>query len=324
MTAADTAATDLGERRQGVFQRVVVGGIIDPLRAYPFGLFPTIMLGVFFFIPFLIMIDISFWHRVESRTYERAFELTHYARFFSPLFVKHLWVSVEFAALSSAACLVVSVPFTFFLSRFRRKPQVVALVFILCVLSLSEVIIAYSWSVLLSRSAGLPKLLLEIGILDTPSSWFPGFWAVLCGLTYFNVPLAILVLYPQCTRLDRELTEAAQTLGASPVKTFLTIVVPLLWKAILACFILLFVFTMGAFVTPLWLGEPENTMYAQLIANQMLSRNNAPFAAALGVFLVVVTLSLVAITFWLGKERRSTEDERPGGKERSPVAGVRR
>ena len=81
---------------------------------------------------------------------------------------------------------------------------------------------------------------------------------------------------------------------------------------------------MGAFVTPLWLGEPENTMYAQLIANQMLSRNNAPFAAALGVFLVVVTLSLVAITFWLGKERSSTTEERPGGKERSPVAGVRR
>ena len=187
----------------------------------------------------------------------------------------------------------------------------VALVFVLCVLSLSEVIIAYSWSVLLSRVAGIPKLLFELGFMDSEDSWFPGFWAVLCGLTYFNVPLAILVLYPQSTRLDRELTEAAQTLGASPIKTFWTVVIPLLWKAILACFILLFVFTMGAYVTPLWLGEPENTMYAQLIANQMLSRNNAPFAAALGVFLVVVTLSLVGITFWLGRER-------------SPVAGARR
>jgi len=303
VTVAGTIVSDDAAQRRGLIQRVFVGGIVDPLRRYPLGLYPTIMLGVFFFVPFLIMIDISFWHRVESRTYERAFELTHYARFFSPLFTAHLWVSIEFSALSSAFCLVVAVPFTFFLSRFRRKPQVVALVFVLCVLSLSEVIIAYSWSVLLSRVAGIPKLLFDIGLLDSPDSWFPGFWAVLCGLTYFNVPLAILVLYPQSTRLDRELTEAAQTLGASPLITFWTVVIPLLWKAILACFILLFVFTMGAFVTPLWLGEPENTMYAQLIANQMLSRNNAPFAAALGVFLVIVTLALVAITFWLGKER---------------------
>ena len=324
MSVAETSPTEIAEEHHGLLHRIFVGGIVNPLRSYPLGLYPTIMLGVFFFFPFVIMIDISFWHRIESRNYERAFELTHYARFFSPLFTRHLWVSIEFAALSSAACLVVAVPFTYFLSRFRRKPQVVALVFILCVLSLSEVIIAYSWSVLLSRSAGVPKLLLEIGIIDSPTSWFPGFWAVLCGLTYFNVPLAILVLYPQCTRLDRELTEAAQTLGASPIKTFITIVIPLLWKAILACFILLFVFTMGAFVTPLWLGEPENKMYAQLISDQMLSRNNAPFAAALGVFLVVVTLALVAITFWLGKERSSTAEDRPGGKERSPVAGVRR
>ena len=69
---------------------------------------------------------------------------------------------------------------------------------------------------------------------------------------------------------------------------------------------------MGAFVTPQWLGRPEDTMYAQLIADQMLARNNAPFAAALGVFLVFVTLALVALTFWLGQERRS------------PVVGARR
>ncbi len=311
MTTADAAADAPVETRPSLLYRFFVDGIVRPLQRYPFGIYPTIMLGIFFFIPFLIMIDISFWHRVESRTYERAFELTHYARFFSPLFTTHLWVSVQFSIFSSALCLVFAVPFTFFVSRFRRKPQVVALVFILCVLSLSEVIIAFSWSVLLSRSAGIPGFIGFLGLVERPSSWYPGYWAVICGLTYFNVPLAILVLYPQCTRLDRELTEAAQTLGASPVKTFWTVVIPLLWKAILACFILLFVFTMGAFVTPQWLGRPEDTMYAQLIADQMLARNNAPFAAALGVFLVFVTLALVALTFWLGKER-------------SAVAGARR
>jgi len=280
-------------------------GIFAPLTHFPAALYPTLMIGVFFAIPFVIMLAISFWSWDQAAAiFTPAFELTHYARFFSPLFTTHLWVSVQFAALASALSLAVAVPFTFFISRFRRKPQVVSLIFILCVLTLSEVIIAYSLSIVMSRSGGLPNVAEWLGLVERARSWYPSYFANLFGLSFFNIPFAVLILYPSSTRLDRELTEAAQTMGATPVRTFFTIVLPLLDRTIMAAFILLFVFTMGAFVTPYWLARPEDTMMAQLIAEQALSRGNIPFAAALSVFFMVVTLVLSLLTIWLRRSDR--------------------
>jgi len=267
--------------------------------------FPSLMLGAFFLAPFAIMVVYSFYHRVESGFYEPGFELTHYRNFFSPLFTRHLLISIEFSVLAAAFSCAIALPFTFILSRYPRRLQVAILVTVLSVLSLSEVIVAYSWSVLLSRPAGISNLLVAIGLMDRPQSWSRGYWAVLFGLTYFNTPFAVLIMFPQCTRLEREITEAAQTMGASPVRTFLTVVVPMLRPTILSAFILLFVFTMGAFVTPQWLGRPEHWMFAILIGDQALQRGNIPFAAALAMFFMVVTLALVAITVRLGRSQEA-------------------
>ena len=267
--------------------------------------YPSLMLGVFFLVPFGIMVVVSFYHRLEGAQsgYEPGFELTHYARFFSPLFIQRILVSIEFASIAALLSVIVAFPFTYFLSRFERKLQVITLVFILSVLSLSEVIVAYSWSVLLSRTAGISNLFVLLGFMDKPTSWTPGYAAVMFGLTYFNLPFATLIMYPQCTRLDRELTEAAQTLGASPVRTFFTIVIPLLWPTILTAFIVLFVFTMGAFVTPQWLGRPEHGMFAIFIGDQALTRGNVPFAAAMSMFFMLITLLLVSVTVWLARKK---------------------
>ena len=267
--------------------------------------YPSLMLALFFLVPFAIMIVVSFYHRLEGAQsgYEPGFELTHYARFFSPLFIQRILVSIEFASIAALLSVIIAFPFTYFLSRFNRRMQVITLVFILSVLSISEVIVAYSWSVLLSRTAGISNLFVMLGLMEKPTSWTPGYGAVMFGLTYFNLPFATLIMYPQCTRLDRELTEASQTLGASPIKTFFTVVVPLLWPTILTAFIVLFVFTMGAFVTPQWLGKPEHGMFAIFIGDQALSRGNVPFAAAMSMFFMVITLLLVSFTVWLGRKK---------------------
>ena len=267
--------------------------------------YPTAMLGIFFVVPFFIMIGVSFFERVEGTQsgYAPGLELTHYLRFFSPLFTRHVLVSIEFATIAAILSVIIAFPFTYFISRFGRRSQVLTLVFVLSVLSLSEVIVAYSWSVLLSRTAGISNFFVMLGIMDKPTSWTPGYGAVLMGLTYFNLPFATLIMYPQCTRLDSELTEAAQTLGASPIRTFFTIVVPLLWPTILTAFIVLFVFTMGAFVTPQWLGRPEHWMFAILIGDQALNRGNIPFAAAMSMFFMAITLLLVAASVWLGRKK---------------------
>ncbi len=271
-------------------------------RHLPIG-YAALMLGIFFAVPFGIMVLVSFYHNISGGLYEPGFELTHYKRFFRPLFTKHLLVTVEFAVLAAIGAVLISFPFTFFLTRYRRRIQVPVLVFVVCVLSLSEVIVAYSWSVMLSKPAGISNLFAWLGLMDKATSWSRGYWSVLVALTYFNLPIAVLIQYPNCSRLDREITEAAQTLGASPVRTFLTVVVPILQPTIMTAFIILFVFSMGAFVTPIWLGQPEQTMYPVLIGDQALQRANQPFASALAMFYLVVTVILVGITVRLGRQR---------------------
>ena len=138
------------------------------LRQHLTLIYPAVMLGVFFIVPFGIMLAVSFFHRVEGAFYEPAFELANYARFLSPFFGKALAFSIWISALAAAVVICVSFPFTYLLTRMRRRAQVRFLVFILAVLSLSEVIIAFSWSSLLSRTAGVSNLLYFVGLLAQP------------------------------------------------------------------------------------------------------------------------------------------------------------
>jgi putative spermidine/putrescine transport system permease protein len=280
-------------------------------RAKPEGLgqhlplaYPALMLGALFLVPFGIMLVISFFHRVEGGFYEPAFDLANYERFIQAYFLRALAFSLFIAALAAAICVAVGFPFTFLLSRFRRRTQVLWLVFLMSVLSLSEVIIGFGWSVLLSRTAGVSNLLVAVGLMSEAHSWTPGFAAVLCGLCYIALPYTVLVLYPPLSRLDPELTEAARTLGASPLRTFFTVVVPARRSAILAALILAFVFTLGSYLLPQILGRPQEWTLSVLITDQAIYNSNLPFGAAMAVFLMAVSLALIGITLKLGRGER--------------------
>lgn len=265
--------------------------------------YPTLMLGTFFIVPFAIMLAVSFFHRVEGAFYEPAFELANYARFFTPFFSRVLAFSLMVAGVAAVISVVVGFPFTYFLTRMRRRHQVMMLVFIMAVLSLSEVIIGFSWSTLLSRTAGVSNLLAWAGLLDAPVAWSPGLVALLCGLCYLGFPYTVLVLYPSLSRLDPELPEAARMLGASPVRTFFTVVVPVMRRTIIGALIMVFVFTLGAYLLPQVLGQPQHWTLSVLITDQAIFQSNMPFAAAMAIFLMLVSLALVGVTLMIGKDQ---------------------
>lgn len=274
------------------------------LREHAALIYPAAMLAVFFIVPFSIMLAVSFFHRVETAFFEPAFELANYARFLSPFFTKALAFSLWLSGLAAAIVVTVAFPFTYLLTRMRRSSQVRFLVFILAVLSLSEVLIGFTWSMLLSRTAGVSNLLVFLGLLDQPRAWTPDFPALLVGLCYLGFPYTVLVLYPALSRLDPELPEASRMLGASPLRTFFTVVVPVLRNSILGALIMVFVFNLGAYVLPQILGRPEHWTLSVLITDQAIFQSNMPFAAAMAIFLMLVSLLLVALTLMLGQGRR--------------------
>ncbi len=264
---------------------------------------PALVLGILFLVPFGIMLAVSFFHRVEGGFFEPAFELANYARFLTPFFGRVLAFSLGLSALAALIVVALAFPFTYALTRCGRRAQVPILVFILAVLSLSEVIVGFAWSTLLSRTAGLSNLLVAVGVLDRPQAWTPGFAALLLGLCYLGFPYTVLILYPALARLDPALPEASRMLGAAPWRTFLLVVVPTQRASIAGALVMGFVFNLGAFLLPQLLGRPQHWTLSVHITDQAVLQSNLPFAAAMAVFLMVFSLLLIGLALLLGAKR---------------------
>ncbi|MCW0182280.1 MAG: ABC transporter permease [Zavarzinia sp.] len=267
--------------------------------------FPAGMLLAFFVVPFGIMIAISFYHRVQGGFYEPAFEFANYQRFLTAFFGGVLGFSLGLSSLVAVVAVVLAFPFTWLLARQRRQVQVMWLVFLLSVLSLSEVIIGFAWSTLFSKTAGITNLLVALGLMDQAVSLYPSFGAVLAGMVYQAFPYTVLVLYPALSRLDPTLVEAARTLGASPFRAFFNVIVPSLRNTILATIIMVFVFALGSYLLPQLLGRPQQWTLSVLITDQAIYQSNMPFASAMAVFLVLVSLGLVGLSLLFGQREKA-------------------
>lgn len=254
---------------------------------------PGFMLLVFFLCPFLIMGAVSFYYRVPDGFYERDFVLTNYAAFFDPVFLTALVRSLTLCAVISLVCVSLAVPFTYLLSRMRRTIQVPIVILLLCILTLSEVILGFSWTILLSRTAGISNVLVWLGLLDRPVSYYPSSFAIMVAMLHFCFPFAVLTIFPPISRFDRSLPEAASTLGAGPIRAFFTVVVPALRGTIISALVLVFVFALGAYLFPQMLGRPADWTLSVLITDQAIYKSNIPFAAAMSVFLCLICFSLI-------------------------------
>jgi len=269
--------------------------------------YPALMLTVFFLIPFSIMLAVSFFKRIEGGFFEPAFELANYARFMSPFFGKVLLNSLLLSAASAVIAVSLAFPFTWYLGRLRKKAQTLILVFLLSALSLSEVIIGFSWSTILSQTAGIGNLFAFLGLTETANSYTPSLMALLLALVYLSFPYSVLVIYPAVTRLDPELPEAARMLGASPLLSFFNVILPIMRNTIIGALILVFVFTLGAYLLPQVLGRPQHWTLSVHITDQAIFQSNLPFAAAMAIFLLLVSLALVGLTMLIGREQEASQ-----------------
>ena len=254
---------------------------------------PALVLIAFFCVPFALMLATSFYRRVQGGFYEPALTLDSWARLFSDFYIGRTLYSLRVCLLVAAITTAVAFPFTWFLTRMRSRRQVPLLVMILAALTLSEVIVAFSWNLILGRSSGITNILVWLGLMSTPRALTPGLGAVVAGLAYIAFPYCVITLFPSLKRIDREVTEAAGTLGASPSTTFRTVVVPLARSSVLAAFLLVFVFTLGSYIVAQVLGRPEHWTLSVFISDQALFNANVPFAAAMAMLLTVISLVVV-------------------------------
>ena len=155
----------------------------------------------------------------------------------------------------------------------------------------------YAWILLLRTEGILNNALLALGIIQQPLPLLYNNFAILTGLVYAELPFMILPLYTALERIDQSQVEASSDLGCTAWQTFWRVLVPLSRPGITAGVVLVFVPSVGAYLTPDLLGGAKSLMAGNLIHNQFAVVRDHPFGAAIAFVLTVVVLALLAISY---------------------------
>ena len=243
-------------------------------------------------VPFVLLLKISVARHDPNGIALSGLTLHAYGALGEPELLGALLDSIQLAVIVGAVSVGLGYPLTWAIARMRRRLQVAWLVFLLATLSLSDVLIAFSWQVMLSKRIGLSNLFVALGLMDGPESLTPSGGAVIACLVYLVLPFTVLTLFPVFSRLDLDLIQAARTLGASPLRAFLSVVVPMTKGPAVIAFVMAMVLTVGAYVPPLVLGRPQSWPMAVLIGSTALAGHDLPRASAMSVFLLAATVLL--------------------------------
>ncbi|GAA0532683.1 putative spermidine/putrescine transport system permease protein [Rhizomicrobium palustre] len=255
--------------------------------------------------PFLLLLRISLAPYDPAGLWAEGFTLSAYRALVQPEVFGAILNGIELSASVAAASLILGFPLTYFITRMRRRAQILWLILLLTTLTLSDVLIAFAWQVMLSKKIGLSNILVMLGIMAEPMSLTPSRGAVLSCLIYLMLPFSVLTLYPSLSRLDNSLVEAARTMGASPFKAFFSVIVPMARAPATMTVLLAIIFTMGAYAPPIVLGAPKQWPLAVLIGSTAQAGHDLPRAAAMAVLLMLATATIALFTLLLtGRKKR--------------------
>lgn len=253
-----------------------------PLVLLPAGLW----LGVFMLVPVLIIFVFSFGSRDQLGELHLAFRPDNYARFFFGPYLLCLWRSLGLATSTTIACLLLGFPCAMWLAFHVPAARQNFFVTLLTVpLWISFLLRIYAWITILRPTGLLPSLLAASGM--TPPALLYNDGAILLGMLYNYLPYMILPLYSTLEKLDRRLLEAARDLGADSWTAFLKVTVPLSGRGIVAGVIMVFVPSLGDYVTPDLMGGAKTMYIGSLIQNQFLTVHDWAFGSAVSTILLL-------------------------------------
>ena len=261
-------------------------------------------LVLFFLVPLLIMAAYSLMPRGTYGGVRPGFTLEHYRRFFDPLYLTILRRTVVWSLVCTAVCLLLGYPVAYLVARSGRWRAV--LLFLVVLPFWTSFLVRTFAMIFLLRDSGLVNtVLLRLGLIDAPLTLLYTPFAVLLGLVYGFLPFMILPIYASLEKLDPTLLEAAETLGATPLAGFRRITLPLSLPGVVAGCFLVFIPSMGSFLTSDLLGGAKELMVGNRIQTQFAAARNGPFGSAASF--VVTALVLVAVMVYLRVRDRAAD-----------------
>jgi putrescine transport system permease protein len=266
---------------------------------------PFLWLTIFFVIPFLIVLKISFaefsplgrppfepvvrW--VEGGALQIKLLFSSYSYLLhEPLYVSGWLYSVKVALFSTFLCLLLGYPMAYAIARAKPSTRNVLLMLVILPFWTSFLLRVYAWIGLLKTDGVINNVLLSLGLIQDPLVMMNTSFAVYIGIVYSYLPFMILPLYSNLEKHDLTLLEAANDLGAGPVRSFFRVTLPLSFPGIMAGSLLVFIPAVGEYVIPSLLGRSDQLMIASLLSDEFFRNRDWPRAAAVAIAMLLLLL----------------------------------
>ncbi|MDR1910270.1 MAG: ABC transporter permease subunit [Holosporales bacterium] len=271
---------------------------------------PYAWLLVFFLIPCLFLLRISLSDAVLARPpYTNILSIfpegllqirlnigSYLTLFQDELYQRGVITSLSIAGLSTLCCLLIGYPMAYTIARSSEKVRLILQLLVILPFWTSFLIRVYAWIALLSPTGVINGLLLRFNLIAEPLALMQTPFAVCLGIVYAYLPFMVLPLCVSIARIDTELLDAAHDLGCRPLKTFLTITLPLSLSGMIAGSVLVFIPAIGEYVIPELLGGSETLTIGRIVWNEFFVNMSWPVASALSILLVFFVV--LPISFW--------------------------
>lgn len=228
-----------------------------------------------------------------------SFTLANFTTLLKPLYARVFIDTVWICFLTAASTLIVGYPLAYALVHVHNAvAKSIILVIVVTPLFLGEVVRTYSWIIVLGNNGFINSVLLQFGIIQQPVQFMFTMFGVVVALVHVTMPVMVIMLAAGLSHIDRDYQKAAESLGAGPIRTFLTVTLPLSMPGVVAGVTTAFAWTFSAFATPQLIGGGRVNMVSNLVYQLGFASFNFPFAASLcvaGLALTIVVLSLLRL-----------------------------
>ena len=256
---------------------------------------PLLVFVVFFICPLVYLFYVSLHEASQSELYGTTISVATYAAILGdPFYATIIGRTLKTAAIILGLSLVIGYAAAFTIARMAPRWRILCLVLLLFPLMVSNVVRAYGWVALLGRRGVLSTALRGAGLIDAPLTILYSTDAVIIGLLTILLPYMIISVANSLAAIDRSYHEAAQSLGAGPIRTFLHVTLPLSSPGLASGTLLVFLLTLSAYVTVTLLGGPQSKMLVSLVYDGVVAFQ-WPRAAALAFVLLAIALVVAGL-----------------------------
>lgn len=255
-------------------------------------------LGLFFALPLLIVVVVSFASRTAYGQVVFNWTLENYIQFLEPLYLKIFVFTLGTAFFTTLLTFAMGYPVAYTIAMvLPKKWQQAGIILVMIPFWINFLIRSYSWVIILRAHGLINSFLMSIGAIEVPLSLLYNNTAVLIGMVYGLLPFMVLPIYVSLEQMDKRLLEAASDLGAAPLTAFRKITLPLTMPGVAAGSILVFISSLGMFVVPDIMGGAKSSLMGNVIQNQFLSARDWPFGSALSIILALLSLIMIVLYY---------------------------